>query len=57
MEDAPVKTACVLHGLGLVHRWMEALEGPNRGYAFELMNMVMAGELMNDDAFSLLHNA
>jgi hypothetical protein len=57
MEDAPVKTACVLNGLDLVHRWVEALEGPNRGYAFELMNLVMVGELTTEKAFSLLDNA
>ena len=57
MNDESIKTACVLHGLELVHRWVEALEGPDRGYAFDLMNLVMAGKLTNDEAFSLLDNA
>ena len=57
MEDATVKIACVLHGLELLHRWIEALEGPNRGYAFELMNLLMAGAPTTEKAFSLLDNA
>jgi hypothetical protein len=57
MEDAPVKTACVIHRLELVNRWMEALEGPNRGYAYELMNLMMAGALPSEKAFSLQDNA
>ena len=57
MDEESVKTDCVLYGLELVHRWITELEGSHRIYAFELMNMVMAGELTNDEAFLLLDNA
>ena len=56
MDEESVKTDCVLHGLGLVHRWISELEGSHRIYAFELMSLVMAGELTNDEAFLLLDN-
>ena len=57
MEDAPVKVSCISLGMELLHRWVAELEGPNRGYAFELMNLVMAGELTTEKAFTLLDNA
>jgi len=50
------KTACAFHALELIHRWVAELESHKRTYAFELMNLVMAGELTNDEAFSLLDN-
>ena len=56
-RDDLTKAACVVHGMEMLRLWVDELEGRHRTYAFELMNMVMAGELMNDDAFSLLHNA
>jgi hypothetical protein len=57
MQDDSVKAACILHGMEMLRRWVDELEGSHRTYAFELMNMVMAGELTNDEAFSLLSNA
>ena len=57
MEDAPVKVSCISLGMEMLHRWIAELEGHKRTYAFELMNLVMAGELTNDEAFSLLDNA
>ena len=57
MEDGTVKVACITHGMEMVRRWVAELEGHNRIYAFELMSLVMAGELTNDEAFSLLDNA
>ena len=56
MDDESVKTACVLHGMKIVRRWVAELEGHNRTYAFELMNLVVVGELTNEEAFSLLDN-
>ena len=56
MGNEPTKTSCVLQGLELIRRWVDELEGGNRTYAFELMNLVMAGELTNDEAFLLLDN-
>ena len=57
MEDDSVTSACVLHSMNMVRRWVAELDGRNRIYAFELMNLVMAGELTTHEAFSLLDNA
>ncbi|MEN8108281.1 MAG: hypothetical protein ABFS22_09765 [Pseudomonadota bacterium] len=57
MDDETAKITCVLQGLKLVRRWVDELEGRNRNNAFELMNLVMVGELTNEEAFALLDNA
>ena len=57
MGNEQAKTACVLQGLELIHRLVAELEGHNRIYACELMNLVVAGKLTNDEAFLLLDNA
>ena len=57
MNDDTAKITCVLQGLKLVRSWVDELEGRNRSNAFELMNLVMAGELTNEDAFALLDNS
>jgi hypothetical protein len=57
MGEESENTRCELHGLKLIHRWVTELEGQNRRYAFELMNLVMAGNLTNDEAFLLLDGA
>ena len=56
MNDETSKITCVLQGLKLVRRWLDELEGRNRNNGFELMNLVMAGELTNEEAFVLLDN-
>jgi hypothetical protein len=57
MDSEASKTACVLQGLELIRRWVDELDGRNRKYAFELMNLVMADQLTNEEAFGLLDNA
>ena len=47
----------MLQGLELIRRWVDELDGRNRKYAFELMNLVMADQLTNEEAFGLLDNA
>ena len=56
MDDETSKITCVLQGLKLIRRWVDELEGHNRNNAFEVMNLVMAGELTNEEAFALLDN-
>jgi len=45
---------CVSAQLKLVRRWLDELEGSNRLKAFELMQLVMAVEITNEEAFALL---
>jgi hypothetical protein len=56
MDDVTEKNTCVLHGLKLVRRWLDELESRSRNSALDLMNLVMAGKLTNDEAFALLDN-
>jgi hypothetical protein len=37
-----------------IRRWRDELEGSNRIYAFELMNLAMEGKITNEEAFALL---
>ena len=57
MDNGSDKTACVLNALEFIHRWMAELGNHQRPYAFDLMNLVMAGEITNEEAFFLLDNA
>jgi hypothetical protein len=57
MDNGSEKTACALHALELILRWVAELGSHQRPYAFDLMNLVMAGEMTNEEAFSLLDNA
>jgi hypothetical protein len=54
MDNETAHPACVLHGLELLRRWTDELEGRNRHTAYELMHTVMAGDLTNEEAFALL---
>ena len=59
MEDETAKNTCELQGcesgkLKLVHRWLDELESSNRYRAFELMKLVMSGEIMSEEAFAML---
>jgi hypothetical protein len=54
MDDEKINPACVQHGLNMLHRWINELEGHNRHKAFELLNTVMDGSLTNEEAFALL---
>jgi hypothetical protein len=37
-----------------IRRWRNELEGSNRIYAFELMNLALEGKITNEEAFALL---
>jgi hypothetical protein len=56
MVDEKEKVACKFQPeqLELVRRWVDELDGSNRNIAFELLNQVMEGEIMNAAAFALL---
>lgn len=59
MDGKTTKTAsgyhdCVSEQLELVRRWLAELEGSNKVKAFELMQLVMAVEITNEEAFALL---
>lgn len=50
------KVACNIQSeqLESICRWRDKLEGSNRMYAFELMNLAMEGKITNEEAFALL---
>jgi len=37
-----------------IRRWRNELEGSNRKYAFELINLAMEGKITDEEAFALL---
>jgi len=41
--------------LDLMHRWRDALEGSNKEIAFELLNQVLDGKIMNEAALAFLN--
>ena len=60
-DDGSIKDAYWLNEpgsdrLALMRRWLDELEGKNRKDAFELLNLVMAGKISNEEAFTLLDN-
>jgi uncharacterized protein YaaN involved in tellurite resistance len=59
MKDKVAKIACKLEKLDseqlkLVRRWLDELEGRNRKEAYRLMQLVMAGEITNEEALAAL---
>ena len=58
MVSEKEKVACKFlpEQLESIRRWRGALEGGNRKYAFELMNLVIEGKIKNEEAFALLGN-
>jgi len=54
MDDRTTKIACEYQQLKLVRRWFDELEGGNKYKAYELMQLVMAVEITNEEAFALL---
>ena len=38
----------------MIRRWRDALEGKNKEMAFELLNQVLDGKIMNEVALSYL---
>jgi len=52
------KVACEFQPeqLESIRRWRDVLEGSNRKYAFELMNMVIEDKITNEEAFALLES-
>ena len=41
--------------LELIRRWRDALEGSNKEIAFDLLDQVMEGKIMNEAAFAALN--
>ena len=58
MVDEKQKVACKFQPeqLELVRRWVDELEGNNRNIAFELLNQVIEGRIINGAAFALLES-
>lgn len=56
MDDKSTNIACGHQQLKLVRRWLDELEGGNKYKAYELMQLVMAVEITNEEAFALLES-